>query len=112
MASGRSRGHGPVVGSFRGDAKYWMDIAGDERRLNHAMDTARAAIGQVSNCIECYRLTMKCHEAAVTVKLGARSYWRCTSCGHEITREISPEQMARYYQEDACNASGSQEVSL
>lgn len=111
MASGRSRGRGPVQGSFRGDAKYWIDTAGDERRLNYAMDTARATVNQVSNCSMCYRRTMKCYEAAVTVKLGARSYWRCTRCGHEVTMEISPEQMATYYQEDACKASGSQEAN-
>lgn len=110
MASGRSRGRGPVAGSFRGDAKYWIDTAGDERRLNHAMDTARAALGQVSNCIQCHHHTMECYNAAVTVKLGARSWWRCSHCGHEITKEISPEQMASYYQDDVCKTSSSQEA--
>jgi hypothetical protein len=112
MASGRSRGRGPVAGSFRGDAKYWIDTAGDERRLNYASDIAQKTVDRVRDCNECHLFSMICFKASVTAKLGARSYWRCTHCGHEITRGISPEQMARYYQEDACKASGSQEAEV
>jgi hypothetical protein len=110
MASGRSRGHGPVQGSVKGEEKHWIDTAGNDRRFNHAMDVCRATVGQKANCLKCYQMTMECTEAGVTTKLGARSWWKCARCGHEYTREISPEQMAQYYKEDLNTMIGEQKA--
>lgn len=99
MGRAKSGGHvGRPIGSTKD--RYWLGEGHRERRFNHAMDVCRSTLNQVTQCPQCCKQTSVCIEAGVTTKLGARSWWRCSECGFEYTREISPEKMAQYYSED------------
>ncbi|WP_319507173.1 hypothetical protein [uncultured Methanolobus sp.] len=99
MGRAKSGGHaGRPTGSTKD--RYWLSEAHQERRFNHAMDLCELTVGQTTTCTVCDCLTAKCSNAGVTKALGARSWWRCSKCGHHFTRSISPEKMAEYYRED------------
>ena len=99
MGIAKSGGHeGRPIGSTKD--RYWLSEAHQERRFNHAVDLCELTIGQTTKCPVCHHPTAKCTKAGVTKALGARSWWRCSKCGHQFTRSISPEKMAEYYSED------------
>lgn len=99
MGRAKSGGYaGRPMGSTKD--RYWLGEGHRERRFNHAMDVCRSTLDRVGQCPKCHKETSVCIEAGVTTKLGARSWWKCSECGHEHTREISPEKMAEYYCED------------
>jgi hypothetical protein len=100
MASRRSKRHGITPGTIRGQDRYWLSESHWQRRYNHALDTANEAIGKTTKCNHCDG-EATCYNAAVTKSLGARSWWKCTTCSNEYKREISPEDMLKFYREDA-----------
>lgn len=99
MASRRSKKHGVTPGTIRGKDKNWLSEGMEERRYNYAMDTARSALGKTRQCSSCNGVSV-CYKSGVTVGYGARSWWHCPECAHEYTKEISPEKMEQFYQED------------
>lgn len=99
MASRRSKKHGVTPGTIRGKDKNWLSEGQEQRRHNYANDTASEAIGQKTKCKLCGG-NAGCYDAAVLKRYGARSWWKCTDCGNDFIREISPEKMEQYYQED------------
>ncbi|WP_407356770.1 hypothetical protein [Methanolobus sp. WCC5] len=96
MASGRSRGHGPVRGMPRGKDASWMSDIIKERRFNFAWDLAQEAIDKTTECSKCGGNAI-CYNAAVTVGYGAVSFFTCRKCGREFTMQITPEKMEEYY---------------
>lgn len=99
MGHSKSGGYaGRPIGSTKD--RYWLGEGHQERRFDHAMEVCRSTLNQITQCPQCCKKTSKCIEAGVTTKIGARSWWRCSECGFEHTREISPEKMAQYYSED------------
>ncbi|WP_094226954.1 hypothetical protein [Methanolobus psychrotolerans] len=100
MASRRSRGRGVTPGTVRGTDKNWLSDGMDERRQNHAEDFCKSALGQCTTCKVCGSKQARCVDARVTDGNGATSSWRCDACGQQFIRNISPEKMAQYYQED------------
>lgn len=99
MASRRCKGRGVIPGTIRGKDKNWFSEGQYARRYEYAMETAEKIIGQTTECKKCGS-QVSCHNAAVTVGLGAVSFWKCPGCGRKFTREMSPENMEKCYQED------------
>jgi transcription elongation factor Elf1 len=99
MASRRSKRHGVTPGTIRGKNSNWLSEGMEERRYNYAMDTAKGALNQTETCKVCGGQA-SCTDAAVLKNHGVRAFWKCSGCGREYTKEISPEKMEQYYQED------------